>query len=109
MSKLYDKELVSISRYDKKPDTDLIAVLAKNYALVMSNKDASGVACSDKSECATVRENFLKKKLGLTASDSELDAAIQEVCKTVSADKKKSRVTFYYLLTKKFKKESVFV
>ena len=30
MSALYDKELTSISRFDKKPDTDLIAVLAKN-------------------------------------------------------------------------------
>ncbi len=109
MTKLYDKELASISRYDKKPDADLIAVLAKNYALVMSNKDASGVACSDKAECATVRENFLKKKLGLTASDSELDVAIQDICKTMSADNKKSRITFYYLLTKKYKKESVFV
>jgi hypothetical protein len=109
MSALYDKELTSISRFDKKPDTDLIAALTKNYALVMSNKDASGVACTDKAECATVRENFLKKKLGLTADDSELDGAIQEICKVMSADKKKSRVTFYYLLAKKFKKESVFV
>ncbi len=109
MSETYDKGLADITRYDSQPDTDLVAVLAKNYSLVMSNKDASGVACSDKAELATVRENFLKKKLGLTGSDSELDAAVMEICKEMTADRKKSRLTFYYLLTKKYNKESVFV
>ncbi len=109
MSETYDKGLADITRYDSKPDTDLVAVLAKNYSLVMSNKDASGVACTDNAELDTVRENFLKKKLGLTESDSELNTAIQEICKEMTADRKKSRLTFYYLLTKKFGKESIFV
>ena len=109
MSDVYDKGLADIKRYDSKPDTALLEVLAKNYAVVMNNRDASGIACSDKSELETVKNNFLKKKLGLTLSDSELDAAVAEICKKMAADKKKSRLTAYYLLTKKFGKESVFV
>ncbi len=109
MSDVYDKGLADIKRYDNNVDTALVAALAKNYALVMNNRDASGIACSDKKELETVKNNFLKKKLGLTLGDSELDAAIEEVCKVMSADKKKSRLTAYYLLAKKFGKESVFV
>ncbi len=109
MSDVYEKGLADIKKYDSNPDEALVQALAKNYALVMNNKDASSVACSDSAEKETVRKNFLKKKLGLTLSDSELDAAVDEVCKTMSGDRMKSRLTMYYLLTKKFGKESVFV
>lgn len=109
MSNVFDKGLADIKRYDSKADEALIKSMAKTYALVMGKADSSGVACTDKSELATVRDNFLKKKLGLTSSDSDLDAAIAGVCETMKADKRKSRLTFYYLLTKKFGKESVFV
>lgn len=109
MSSAYDKAINDIKRYDNDPDTKLVEAMAKTYALVMSKRDSSSIACSDKAELATVKANFLKKKLGLAQNDSELDDAIAEVCKTMSADKNKSRLTAYYLLTKKFGKESVFV
>ncbi len=109
MSTVYDKAIADIERYDSKADVPLVKALSKTYALVMSNKDASGVACSDASELKTVRENFLKKKLGLTQSDTKLDEAIADVCKQMSADRKKSRITVYYLLAKKFGKESIFI
>jgi hypothetical protein len=82
--------------------------MAKTYALVMSNRDAQNVSCSDEAEKATVRENFLKKKLGLSDSDADLDAAINGVCETMKEDRMKSRLVFYYLLAEKYNKLGVF-
>jgi len=109
MSEIFDKALEGVKKYDSNPDEALLQKMAKTYAVVMRNRDASGVACSDKAEKETVRKNFLKKKLGLTMSDADLDAAVDEVCQTMSADRFKSRLVMYYLLAKKFKKESVFI
>jgi heme oxygenase len=82
--------------------------LAKTYALVMSKADTRYVACSDATELSRVRDNFLKKKLGLTAADAELDGAVKAICEHMKADRTKSRVTFYYLLAEHFKKLDVF-
>ena len=72
------------------------------------NDDASTVGCSSKSELETVKNNFLIKKLGLKDSP-ELDKAIKEVCEQLgTSNRNKYRAMFYYLLTKKFNKESVF-
>ncbi len=76
--------------------------LAKTYALVLSKQDSRHVSCTDAAEKATVRENFLKKKLGLTQGDAALDAAIEEVCMKMKEDRMKSRLVFYYLLAEKY-------
>jgi uncharacterized cupin superfamily protein len=70
--------------------------LAKTYRLVLSKADTQYVACSDPKERERVRENFLKKKLGLNGDD--LDASIEATCVAMKADRTKSRLTFYYLL-----------
>jgi len=77
-------------------------------ALREKSKDASYVACHDQVERDRVRDHFLKKKLGLTASDAELDQAIQAVCERMKAERDKSRVTFYYLLAEKYGKLPAF-
>ncbi|MDJ0568401.1 MAG: DUF2853 family protein [Pleurocapsa sp. MO_192.B19] len=74
----------------------------------MTSRDASLVSCGDRTELDRVRESFLKKKLGLTASDADLDRAISEVCDQMKDTKNKSRVTFYYLLAEKFDCEGCF-
>ena len=66
------------------------------------------MACQDKAERDRVRDSFLKKKLGLTGTDAELDQAIVDVCQTMKADHDKSRVAFYYLLAQKFGKLAAF-
>jgi hypothetical protein len=66
--------------------------------------DASFAACADKSERDRVRDSFLKKKLGLSVTDAELDQAVLDVCQAMKADYDKSRVAFYYLLAQKFGK-----
>jgi hypothetical protein len=89
-----------------RPDADdaAIAGLEKTYRLVMTDADSRYVALSDKDERATVKTNFLKKKLGLELSDADADAALDEVAETMKADRTKSRITVYYLLAEKFGK-----
>jgi hypothetical protein len=88
---------------------DLISKVAIGLGPVLYNKDTATVACGQPAELETVKNNFLKKKLGLTNSDAELDTAIKEVCEQLgSSNKSKYRVHFYALLAMKFKKESIY-
>lgn len=89
-------------------DEDLLTKVAKGCGPSIYNRDASTVSGSDDAELDTVKKNFLIKKLGLKASD-DLDGAIKEVIETFgSSNRNKYRAMFYYMLTKKFKKESVY-
>ena len=83
--------------------------MARNYALVLSSKDSQFVACGDAAEKDTVRTNFLKKKLALTHSDADLNAAIEAICGKMKDDRFKSRLAFYYLLAEHYKKLDLFV
>jgi hypothetical protein len=100
------KEL--LVKYTSSINDAALVKMASTYALVMSKKDAKFVSCGDASEKETVRENFLKKKLGLVSADADLDAAIDAVCVTMKEDRMKNRVVFYYLLAEKYNKLSVF-
>lgn len=95
--------LADIRKYAKKPVNEAaLAGLEKTYRLVLSHANSRYVACSDPAEVETVRENFLKKKLGLASGD--LDGAIKSVCQTLKDEHNKSRLTFYYLLAEHFDK-----
>lgn len=102
-----ESAVADVKKYDKGADDALIAAVFKGLGPAVHNKDAKLVSCSDPKELATVKKNFLMKKLGMS-DGPELDAAIKEVCETMKGTRQKSRVTFYYLLTKKFGKESVY-
>ena len=94
-------QVTNVKKYAKGPvNEDALAKMAKTYQLVLSKADSRYVACSDAEERARIRDNFPKKKLGL--SDEALDDAIIEVCKSMKADRLKSRLTFYYLLAEHF-------
>lgn len=97
-----------VKKYVAAVDTAALDKMAKNYALVLSNKDSQYVSCSDQAELDTVRENFLKKKLGLDDSDDDLNAGVQAVCETMKEDRFKSRLVFYYLLAEKYNKLNLF-
>jgi hypothetical protein len=99
----------TVAKYVSKVNTAALDGMAKNYALVLSNNDSQYVAASDESERTTVRENFLKKKLGLKDSDAALDAAIVAVGEVMKADRFKSRLAFYYLLAEKYNKLDLFI
>ena len=87
--------LADVKKYA--PDADEAAVKGIETYLgkgLLSQKDASMVACSDVDELKRIRENFCKKKLGLPHSDDEIDAVLQSVCEQMKADNSKSCVTF---------------
>lgn len=89
-------------------DMDLLKAVSKGLGPSIYNEDSSRVSCSDPAELGRVKTNFLIKKLGLTDSD-ELDAAIKAVCEQLgSSNRNKYRGMFYYLLTVKFGKESIY-
>jgi len=89
-------------------DMDLLTKVTIGCGPSIYNADASTVSGSDESELATVKNNFLIKKLGLK-DGPELDKAIDTVMETYGkSNRNKYRAVVYYLLTKHFKKESVY-
>lgn len=99
MSKEYVDD---IARYASNVNEDAIAGIVKHLGIALRSKDASLVSCSSKDELSRVRDSWLKKKLSRSDDDAKLDSVIEEVCETMKADKRKNRVTFYYLLAAKF-------
>ena len=91
-----------------KPDMDLLTKVTIGLGPSIYNADSSTVSGSDDKELATVKNNFLIKKLGLKAS-VDLDGAIDSVIEKYGrSNRNKYRVVIYYLLVKHFKKESVY-
>ncbi|MEM7574811.1 MAG: DUF2853 family protein [Bacteroidota bacterium] len=87
----------------------LIDAIISYLEPAIHNADAALVACSDKTELATIKNNFLKGKLGLEDEEA-MDKAIMEVCHHLGeSNNKKHRATFYYLLVGLFKKEELFL
>jgi hypothetical protein len=93
-----------MKKYAPNADEKAIKAIIKHLGIALQGTDSSGVACSSKSECATVRDQWLKKKLQLTHPDADLDKAIADVCTAMKGDSFKHRVVFYYLLADKFGK-----
>jgi len=90
------------------PDMDLLTKVTIGCGPSIYNADASTVACSDPSELATVKNNFLVKKLGLK-DGPELDKAIDAVMDQYGkSNRNKYRAVVYYLLAVHFKKQSVY-
>lgn len=89
-------------------DMDLLTKVTIACGPSIYNADAATVSGSDDSELATVKNNFLIKKLGLN-DGPELDKAIDSVMETYGkSNRNKYRAVVYYLLTKHFSKESVY-
>ena len=87
---------------------NVLVSLAQMLGNNIFDADAALVACSDKAELSGVKELFLINELGLTEKP-ELDTAIKAVCKQMgSANRKKHRVVFYYLLLQYFGYENTF-
>lgn len=85
-----------IQKYTTTVDEKAIAAIVKYCGIALKSTDASLVSSSDKSELNRVRDGFAAKKLGLDAAAAE--AGIQQVVEKMKAERRKHRVTFYYLL-----------
>ena len=91
-----------------KADMDLLTKVTIGCGPSIYNADAATVSGTDDSELATVKNNFLIKKVGLKDSP-DLDKGIASVIETYGkSNRNKYRAVVYYLLTKHFKKESVY-
>ena len=91
-----------------KANMDLLTKVTIGCGPSIYNADAATVSGSDPSELATVKNNFLIKKLGLKDS-ADLDKAIDVVMtKYGKSNRNKYRAAVYYLLATHFKKESVY-
>ncbi len=89
--------IADIKKYTPDVDEEAVDALASTYRLVLSQPDSVLVAYSDPEELKRVKENFLKKKLGLTDTD-DLDGAIEAVGEKMAGVNRKNRLTVYYLL-----------
>jgi hypothetical protein len=94
--------LADVKKYDAGASADVVNKIVKHLGIALRNRDSSLVSCSDPEELARVREKWAGKKLGIDGAKA--DSAIEAVCKEMSADNTKSRVTFYYLVAKKLGK-----
>ena len=86
------------------PDMDLLTKVTVGCGPSIYNADSSKVAATDPSEVATVKNNFLIKKHGLSdnaATDSGLASVLEAY-----TERTKYRAVVYYMLTKHFGLES---
>lgn len=91
------------------PDMDLLKKVTIGCGPSIYNKDSSTVSSTSKIELETVRYNFLINKLGLSPSD-KLEEGIAKIMEQYgSSNRNKYRAVVYYLLTKHFGKESVYL
>lgn len=97
-----------VKKYVSNPDEKAIAGIVRYCGIALQKRDSSLVSFSDKEEMERVRTNFLKKKLGLTSPDGDLDKAIMAVADKMKGDRTKNRVTVYYLLAEQLGKLSTF-
>jgi hypothetical protein len=96
------------NKCDMSPDMDLLRKVTIGCGPSIYRADASTVSSSSKSELETVKKSFLIKKLGLKDTP-KLDEAIDEVIEIYGrSNRNKYRAVIYYMLTKRFRKSSVY-
>jgi hypothetical protein len=98
------KYIDGIKKYSSKVNEDAVAGIVRHCGIALRSRDASLVAGTDPEELKRVRESWLKKKLGLTDSDADLDKAIHDVMAKMKAERAKERVVVYYLLAERYGK-----
>lgn len=100
--------LTDVRKYASDADEGVVGSIVKYCGIALTNRDSSLVSFSDEVEVARVRDNFLRKKLGLTDPDSRLDDGVAWVKNLMIGDRTKNRVTAYYLLSHYFGKLDLF-
>jgi outer membrane protein OmpA-like peptidoglycan-associated protein len=99
---------IDVKKYVPDADDGVIAAIVRYCGIALQSRDSSLVSFTDKTETDRVRENYCKKKLGLTNTDAELDTAIAAVGERMKEDTTRNRVTVYYLLAEHFGKLGLF-
>ena len=95
-------------KFGEAPDMDFLTKVTVGLGPAIYNADASKVSGSDDKELATVKNNFLMKKLGMPDGPELSDAINQVIDRYGRSEKNKHRAVIYYMLAKHFGKESVY-
>lgn len=99
---------INVLKYVPDADPGVIKAIVRYCGIALQKRDSSLVSFSDAKETDRVRENFLKKKLGLSQTDAELDGAIAAVGARMAGENFRNRVTVYYLLAAHFEMLTLF-
>jgi Protein of unknown function (DUF2853) len=90
------------------PDMDLLRKVTIGCGPSVYDRDASTVAGGQETELATVKNNFLIKKLGLKDGPDLMDAIHKVIEVYGKSERNKYRAVVYYMLTKHFGKDSIY-
>lgn len=85
-----------IQKYTSPVNEEAVKSIVKYCGIALRGLDSSLVSASDKSELNRVRDGFAKKKLELDQAAAQ--AGIDQVVEKMKTERRKHRVTFYYLL-----------
>ncbi|UNF28547.1 DUF2853 family protein [Bartonella krasnovii] len=89
--------LADIKVYDSNPDAAAVERLSQRLALVMKKQDAALVATSDPKELERV-EKWVQDVLEVDEQSAKM--AVSKVAQMMAGERRKSRITFYYLVAK---------
>ncbi|WP_273755150.1 DUF2853 family protein [Bartonella sp. MM73XJBT.G] len=89
--------LADIKVYDSNPDAAAVERLSQRLALVMKKQDAALVATSDPKELERV-EKWVQDVLEVDEQSAKM--AVSKVSQMMAGERRKSRITFYYLVAK---------
>ncbi|QEE12452.1 DUF2853 family protein [Bartonella krasnovii] len=92
--------LADIKVYDSNPDAAAVERLSQRLALVMKKQDAALVATSDPKELERV-EKWVQDVLEVDEQSAKM--AVSKVAQMMAGERRKSRITFYYLVAKQLK------
>ena len=95
-------------KFGENADMDLLTKVTIGLGPSIYNLDASKVSGGDEKELATVKNNYLIKKLGLSDGPQLMDAINSVLDKYGSSNKNKHRAVVYYMLCKHFNKASIY-
>ncbi|MFQ3181572.1 MAG: hypothetical protein ACI9Z4_001170 [Polaribacter sp.] len=90
-------------------NADLLVAVTRGLGPCIYKVHAEVVSETNSKELATVKNNFLVKKLGMS-DNKELEDGIEAVMEKIGkSERKKYRAVVYYLLVEEFNKESVYM
>lgn len=99
---------IDVKKYVPDADDAVIAAIVRYCGIALRKRDSSLVSFSDPKETGRVRDNYCRKKLGLTDPDDAVDAEIAKIGERMKGDTTRNRVTVYYLLAEAYDKLGLF-
>ncbi len=96
------------TKFGQEPDTEFLRKVTDALGPAIYNRDACKVSGSSESELQTVKTNFLQKKLGLEDEPELMEAIRQVIADYGKSERNKYRAVIYYMLARKFGRESVY-